>query len=78
VDGYGSRNCMDDANVPDLLSLPYLNAVNRDDTVYQNMRKWLLSARNPYYFEGRAARGLGGRTADLAAENHHASLNQHG
>ena len=60
VDGYGGRNCMDDANVPDLLSLPYLGAVNRDDIVYQNTRHWLLSIRNPYYFEGRAAKGLGG------------------
>jgi uncharacterized protein len=60
VDAYGSHYCMDDANVPDLLSLPYLHAVNRDDTVYLNTRRWLLSARNPYYFEGTAAMGLGG------------------
>jgi len=60
IDGYGGRNCMDDANVPDLLSLPYLAAVDRDDPVYQSTRQWLLSGRNPYYFEGRAAKGLGG------------------
>ncbi|HKW28544.1 MAG TPA: glycoside hydrolase family 125 protein [Verrucomicrobiae bacterium] len=60
VDGYGSHNCMDDANVPDLLSLPYLEAVNRDDPLYQDTRRWLLSAGNPYYFKGRAAEGLGG------------------
>ncbi len=65
VDGYGSCNCMDDANVPDLLSLPYLDAVNRDDTIYQNTRRWLLSLRNPYYFEGRAAKGLGGPHSGL-------------
>ncbi|HEV2436700.1 MAG TPA: glycoside hydrolase family 125 protein, partial [Verrucomicrobiae bacterium] len=60
VDGYGGHNCMDDANVPDLLSLPYLEAVNRDDRLYQNTRRWLLSSGNPYYFKGRAAEGLGG------------------
>jgi len=65
VDAYGGHYCMDDANVPDLLSLPYLDAVNRDDTVYQNTRQWLLSAGNPYYFEGQAANGLGGPHSGL-------------
>jgi len=65
VDAYGGHYCMDDANVPDLLSLPYLDAVNRDDTVYQNTRQWLLSAGNPYYFEGQAAKGLGGPHSGL-------------
>lgn len=59
VDAYGSRNCMDDANVPDLVSLPYLKAVNRDDTVYQATRRWALSLRNPYYFKGTAGEGVG-------------------
>ena len=65
LDAYGSHYCMDDANVPDLLSLPYLDAVNRDDTVYQNTRQWLLSTHNPYYFEGQAAKGLGGPHSGL-------------
>ena len=60
VDGFGHSNCMDDANVPDLLSLPYLGAVKRDDPLYQNTRRWVLSANDPYYFQGRAADGLGG------------------
>ena len=60
VDGYGHANCMDDANVPDLLSLPYLGAMKRDDPLYQNTRRWVLSANDPYYFQGRAADGLGG------------------
>ncbi|MGA3269240.1 MAG: glycoside hydrolase family 125 protein [Verrucomicrobiota bacterium] len=60
VDGYGSRNCMDDANVPDLLSMPYLNVVKRDDPRYEATREWVLSTRNPYYLKGQAAEGLGG------------------
>ncbi len=65
VDAYGGHYCMDDANVPNLLSLPYLNAMNRNDTIYQNTRHWLLSTRNPYYFEGMAAAGLGGPHSGL-------------
>ncbi|MBU6411455.1 MAG: glycoside hydrolase family 125 protein, partial [Verrucomicrobia bacterium] len=60
VDAYGGRNCMDDANVPSLLALPYLGAVKRDDPLYRNTRRWALSLRNPYYFKGAAAEGLGG------------------
>jgi len=60
VDGYGKSNCMDDANVPDLVSLPYLGVVNREDPLYQSTRDWALSPRNPYYFKGQAAEGLGG------------------
>lgn len=60
VDGFGKSNCMDDANVPDLISLPYLGAVKRDNPLYQTTRDWSLSTRNRYYFKGRAAEGLGG------------------
>jgi uncharacterized protein len=65
IDGYGSRNCMDDANVPDLLSLPYLCPVKLDNPLYQATRRWALSTRNPYYFKGRAAAGLGGPHSGL-------------
>ncbi|HEY4154285.1 MAG TPA: glycoside hydrolase family 125 protein, partial [Puia sp.] len=43
VNGFGSFNLMDDANVPSLLSLPYLGAVPNTDPVYQNTRKLLFS-----------------------------------
>ena len=59
VDGLGHSHLMDDANVPSLLSLPYLGCVDADDPIYQNTRKMLLSPDNPYYFEGAAARGIG-------------------
>jgi len=65
VDAYGNTNFMDDANVPDLISLPYIGAVKRDEKHYQNTRRWALSTRNPYYFNGRAAEGLGGPHSGL-------------
>ncbi|GAB3667565.1 glycoside hydrolase family 125 protein [Hymenobacter agri] len=60
VDGFGSHVLMDDANVPSLVSLPYLGAVPATDPVYQNTRRFLLSAHNPFFFKGKAAEGIGG------------------
>jgi len=60
VDGFGNHYFMDDANVPSLLSLPYLGAVSATDQVYQNTRKYVLSNDNPFFFEGSAAAGIGG------------------
>lgn len=60
VDGFGSYNLMDDANVPSLLSLPYLGAMRKDDPVYVNTRKMVLSESNPYFFKGTAGEGIGG------------------
>jgi len=60
VDAYGNFYCTDDGNIPNLLSLPYLGAVKVDDPVYQATRRMLLSAENPYYCIGKAAKGLGG------------------
>jgi hypothetical protein len=51
---------MDDANVPSLLGLPYLGCVEPADEVYQNTRKFVLSADNPYFFKGQYAEGIGG------------------
>ncbi|HEV7333855.1 MAG TPA: glycoside hydrolase family 125 protein [Flavisolibacter sp.] len=59
VNGFGSYNLMDDANVPSLLSLPYLGAVRPGDTIYQNTRKLILSDSNPFYFAGKAGAGIG-------------------
>lgn len=59
VDGLGNSLFMDDANVPSLLSLPYLGFVDKDDEVYLNTRKAVLSEKNPFYFEGSIAKGVG-------------------
>ena len=60
VNGFGSYNLMDDANVPSLLSLPYLDAVDVNDPIYQNTRKYIWSLDNPFFFKGKAAEGIGG------------------
>ncbi|ELQ41738.1 DUF1237 domain-containing protein [Pyricularia oryzae Y34] len=61
VDGYGSAILMDDANYPSLLALPVMGFVSKEDKIYQNTRKMLLSKQsNPYYLEGRDFRGIGG------------------
>lgn len=65
INGYGSYNLMDDANIPSLLSLPYLLAVSADDPVYQNTRKFVLSENNPFYFKGKAGEGIGGPHAGI-------------
>ena len=59
TDGMGHYNLMDDANVPSLLSLPWLEAPGVDEEIYRNTRTFVLSKGNPYYYEGTAARGIG-------------------
>lgn len=60
VDGYGNHYCIDDGNIPSLLSLPYLGAVKSGDPIYLNTRRLVLSGANPYYCQGQAANGPGG------------------
>ena len=72
ADGFGNHTLMDDANVPSLLALPYvqsklftgdlsvLNADKRGYTVYQNTRRMLWSETNPFFFKGSAGEGIGG------------------
>jgi meiotically up-regulated gene 157 (Mug157) protein len=60
VDGYGNSLYMDDANVPSLLSIPYLTGLDPADEVYRNTRRFLVSSSNPYYYRGKAAEGQGG------------------
>lgn len=59
TDGFGNYNLMDDANVPSLLSIPYLGYAPASDPIYRNTRRFILSKDNPHYFEGRLAKGIG-------------------
>jgi meiotically up-regulated gene 157 (Mug157) protein len=68
---------MDDANVPSLLALPYLESPEftgplsvlhkgtRGYLAYQNTRKLLLSESNPFFYRGTAGEGIGGPHAGL-------------
>jgi meiotically up-regulated gene 157 (Mug157) protein len=59
VDGLGNILLMDDANSPSLLSAPYIGYCGKDDEIYQNTRRFILSYENPWYFEGEVAKGIG-------------------
>ncbi|WP_455789028.1 GH92 family glycosyl hydrolase [Alistipes shahii] len=60
VDGFGSAQLMDDANVPSLLAMPYLGDVKRTDPIYENTRRFVWSTENPYFWRGAAGEGIGG------------------
>ena len=59
VDGLGHFSLMDDANIPNLISSPYLGYCKKDDVRYLKTRKTLLSQENPYYYEGKYLSGIG-------------------
>lgn len=59
TDGLGHYTLMDDANVPSLLSLPYLGVCQKDDPLYQRTRSFVLSPDNRFYYEGPYAKGVG-------------------
>jgi len=58
VDGFGGAIVMDDANVPSLLSLPYLGCCSASDPLYQRTRALVLSPGNPWFHRGRAGEGI--------------------
>lgn len=60
INGYDSHLLMDDANVPSLLSMPYLKSMSRTDPVYMNTRRFIWSSDNPFFYQGAAAEGIGG------------------
>ena len=60
IDGFGNALFIDDANVPNLLSIPYLGYTSYHDEIYKNTRKFSLSTANPWFNEGKFAKGIGG------------------
>lgn len=59
VDGLGGVHLMDDANVPSLLSLPYLGFCENADPRYLRTRGFCLSGDNPHFVTGTAGTGIG-------------------
>ncbi len=59
TDGLGHNVLMDDANLPNLTSLPFLGWCSAYDPTYLNTRSFVLSKQNPWYFTGIYASGLG-------------------
>ena len=59
VDGKGNGTIQDDSNVPNLISAPYLGYGTMEDPQYLATRKTLLSKENPYFYEGKFAKGIG-------------------
>jgi uncharacterized protein len=51
VDGLGNHLLMDDANVPSLMSIPYLG-YQYDPEIYSRTRRFILSFDNPTYQRG--------------------------
>lgn len=59
VDGRGNYILMDDANIPSLLSAPYLGYVKASDPIYRNTRRLILSDANKNYASGTVGSGIG-------------------
>lgn len=59
TDGFGNYCLMDDAGTPGLMSIPYIGYTTADDPIYKNTRRFALSKQNPFYYEGKVARGIG-------------------
>ena len=49
----------DDANIPSLISLPYLGVCSESDPTYLATRGFALSDENPYFYRGQVLTGLG-------------------
>ena len=74
TDGLGHYNLMDDANIPNLTTLPYVDWSSAFDPTYLSTRRFALSMDNPYYFSGqicdRARKSAHAVRLGLAARHH--------
>jgi meiotically up-regulated gene 157 (Mug157) protein len=59
VDGLGNSLFIDDANIPSLLSLPLLGYLDLEDEIYVATRDFIFSEKNPFFFTGVEASGIG-------------------
>ena len=66
VDGLGNQFLADDANLPNLLGLPYTGGAGTNDPIYQATRAFSLGQSNPYYHSGPVGGGIGSPHTDPA------------
>ncbi len=59
TDGDGRFNLMDDANMPNLTTLPAIGWCSAYDPTYLATRAFALSLDNPWFFTGKYGEGLG-------------------
>ncbi len=59
TDGLGNYVFLDEADFPNLLSIPYLGYVPVEDSIYQNTRRFIYSKHNSYFIQGKSVSGLG-------------------
>ena len=59
ADSAKGKLLMDAANIPSLISAPWLGYCDAEDQTYLNTRAFALSDDNPYYYEGEYASGIG-------------------
>lgn len=59
VNSIEGKLLLDVANIPSLISAPWLNYCDVNNETYQNTRAFALSDDNDYYYEGTYAKGIG-------------------
>jgi meiotically up-regulated gene 157 (Mug157) protein len=59
VDGLGHYKLMDDANVPSLLSAPYIGFLDMSDASYQRTRRFIFSSYDPNFVNTHGFKGVG-------------------
>lgn len=59
TDCIGNFNTDDDANIPSLLGLTYIEYPYLNKEIYENTRRFVLSERNAYYYQGEFLSGIG-------------------
>ncbi len=64
TDGFSQNLLIDDANVPSLLSAPYLGfktPYDPSNELIESTRRFILSKSNTFYFGGKYASGIGSK-----------------
>lgn len=69
VNSSDGKLLIDAANIPSLISAPWLGYCGNEDETYVKTRRFVLSGDNPYYYEGKYACGIGDPHELLGSNN---------